>query len=126
MARSSFELGLRLTCEQVRIAQMIRGLSDMANPGRKQYANYCSDLRPFIRIRISCDTFAKLCEAHKNQPEPKPAPTPRVGVKEAVRHGVLAGPQPGTRHLATRHLISRRGGRDWTREPELTFPLGTA
>lgn len=28
MARSSFELGLLLTCEQVRIAQMIRGLSD--------------------------------------------------------------------------------------------------
>ena len=28
MARSSFELGLRLTCEQVRIAQMIRGRSD--------------------------------------------------------------------------------------------------
>ncbi|WP_277815297.1 hypothetical protein [Dietzia sp. B19] len=32
MARSSFELGLRLTCEQVRTAQMIRGLSDV-EPG---------------------------------------------------------------------------------------------
>lgn len=74
MARSSFELGLRLTCEQVRIAQMIRGLSDMANPGRRQYANYCSDLRSFIRIRISCDTFANSAKHIKISRNPNPPP----------------------------------------------------